>query len=115
MGHERRLWADCGTARYAAPAIGFIFSSVIEGLEADLWAHPELRYADNLRRAHARQPHLQPADVAALNEFAGWLFPVKEGDGGEAINPKDPTKARLKRLEAKGGSLRGAISGKFHI
>ena len=46
------------------------------GLEADLWAHPKLRYADNLRRAHARQPHLQPADVAAevlRGRSAEWL------------------------------------------
>ncbi len=46
------------------------------GLEADLWAHPKLRYADNLRRAHARQLHLQPADVAAevlRGRSAEWL------------------------------------------
>jgi hypothetical protein len=38
------------------------------GLEEDLFATPGSRCADNLRWAHTRQPHLQPADVLQNHE-----------------------------------------------
>ena len=41
------------------------------GLQADLCATPGSRCTDNLRRVHARQPHFQPADVAA-EVLRGW-------------------------------------------
>ncbi len=34
-------------------------------------------------------------DGAALNEFAGWLFPVEDEGGDAAVDPKDPTKAQV--------------------